>query len=69
VLHAVREAGSVEDSLGDSVSDAMERLRDGQVKLDAARHEHYAGSERRIVNQMRTGTVSRHIMRLFVLCS
>jgi hypothetical protein len=54
VLHAIHEAGRVEDSLGDKESNNMERLRDGQVKLGAARHEHYTGSQRRIVNQMRT---------------
>jgi hypothetical protein len=40
----------------------MERLRDGQVKLGAARYEQYVGSQRRIENQMRTGTVSRHTL-------
>jgi hypothetical protein len=29
VLHALCEMGSAEDSLGDSESDTMERLRDG----------------------------------------
>jgi hypothetical protein len=38
----------------------MERLRDGQVKLGAAKYEQHAGSQRRIVNQIRTGTVTRH---------
>jgi hypothetical protein len=50
VLHALREAGRVENSLGDSESDIMERLRDGQVKLGAARYEQYAGSQRQMVN-------------------
>jgi hypothetical protein len=40
----------------------MERLRDGQVKLGAARLENYAGSLGRRVNQMRTGTVSCHTL-------
>jgi hypothetical protein len=40
VLHALREVGRVEDSLGNNESDTMERLRDGQVKLGAARYEH-----------------------------
>jgi hypothetical protein len=43
-------------------SDTMERLRDGQVKLGAARYEDYAGCQRQIVNQMRTTTVSRHML-------
>jgi hypothetical protein len=38
--HALREAGRVEDSLGDKDSNTMERLKDGQVKLGPARHEH-----------------------------
>jgi hypothetical protein len=62
VLHALREAGSVEDSLGNNESSTMERLRDGQVKLGAARYEQYAGSHRRIVNQIKTGNVSRHTL-------
>jgi hypothetical protein len=62
VLHAIREAGRVEDSLGDKESSTMERLSDGQVKLGTARYEQYAGSQRRIVNQIRTGTVSRHAL-------
>jgi hypothetical protein len=57
VLHALCEAGRVEDSLGDKESSAMERLRDGQV-----RYEKYAGSQRQIVNQIRTGTVSCHTL-------
>jgi hypothetical protein len=51
------------DSLGDSESDTMERLRDGQVKLGTVRYEHHAGSHRRIVNQMRTRTVNNHIFK------
>jgi hypothetical protein len=43
VLHALREVGRMEDSLGDKESSTLERLRDGQVKLGAARFEQYAG--------------------------
>jgi hypothetical protein len=62
VLHAFREDRRVENSLGDKEASTMERLRDGQVRLGAARYEQYAGSKRRIVSQMRTGTVSRHTL-------
>jgi hypothetical protein len=65
-LHALREAGRLEVSLGDKESNTMERLRYGEVKIGAARHEHYAGSQRQMVNQMSTGTVSlphAHILR------
>jgi hypothetical protein len=50
----------VEDSLGDGDSGTMERLRDGQVKLGAARHENYAGSQRLMVNG--TDTVNHHML-------
>jgi hypothetical protein len=40
----------------------MERLRNCQLRLGAARYEDYAGCQRRIVNQMRTGTLSRHTL-------
>jgi hypothetical protein len=62
VLHALLEAGKVKDSLGDKESSTMERLREGQVKLGAARYEQYTGSQRRIVNKIRTGTVIRHTL-------
>jgi hypothetical protein len=57
--HALHEAGIVKDSLGDFESNTTERLRDGQIKLGAARYEDYFGNERPMVNQMKTGTVSR----------
>jgi hypothetical protein len=57
--HCIHESGKVEDSLGDGVFNTIERLRDSQVKIDAARYDHYAGCQR-MVNQMRTGTVSRN---------
>jgi hypothetical protein len=60
--HDLHEAGRVEDSLGDFESNTMERLRDSQVKIGADIYEHYAGSQIHMVNQMRTGTVSRHTL-------
>jgi hypothetical protein len=48
----------LEDSIKDDESDTIGRLRNSQVKLGAGRYEHYADSQRRMVNQMRTGTVS-----------
>jgi hypothetical protein len=58
VLHALLEAVRVKEPIGDFDSETMERLKDGQVKLCAASYEHYAGSQRQIVNQMRTGTLN-----------
>jgi hypothetical protein len=46
VLHALREAGRVDDSFGDKELNTIERLRDGQVKLGATRYEKFAGSQR-----------------------
>jgi hypothetical protein len=40
----------------------MERSRDGQVRLGAARYENDSGSQRRVVNQIRTGTLSRRTL-------
>jgi hypothetical protein len=56
------EEGKIKDSLRDGDSNTMETLRDGQVKHGATRHEHYSGSQKRMVNQMRTGTVSCHTL-------
>jgi uridine kinase len=36
-IHALHEAGKVEDPLGDFESNTMEKLRDGQVELGAAK--------------------------------
>jgi hypothetical protein len=51
--HLLLEAGRVEDSLGDSESNTMERLKDGQVKLGADIYEDYAGNQRSKMNQIR----------------
>jgi hypothetical protein len=55
----------VEDSLADHYLSTMVRLMDGLVKLGTARHEHYISCLRLMVNQMITGTVSRHKLAPF----
>jgi argininosuccinate lyase len=52
MLHALSEAGRVEDLHEDLESNTMKRLRDGQLKLGVARsrQEHCAGNQRRMVN-------------------
>jgi hypothetical protein len=60
--HSFREAGRVENSLGAFETNTIERLRNSQVKLGAAGYEDYAYSQRPMVNQMRTGTMSRHTL-------
>jgi hypothetical protein len=59
-LLALREVRRVEDSLRDNESNTMERLKDAHVNLAAASYEHYASSQRRMVNQIISGPVSRH---------
>ena len=63
ILNALREAGRVNDFSNDCVSATMTRLQEHQVKRGTARQERYAGSQRRIVNQHRTGAVSRYTLR------
>jgi hypothetical protein len=46
--------------IGDS--NTVERLRNSQINLDAVRHDYYAGSPKRIVNQVRFDTVSSHTL-------
>jgi hypothetical protein len=58
-LPSVRREELFPNSFGDKESNIMVRLRDGHDKLSATRHGHYAGSQRQMVNQMRTGTASR----------
>jgi hypothetical protein len=48
------------------ISNNMEILRDGQVQLGATRYDDYACCQRRMMDQMRIGTVSRHTL-LYVL--
>jgi hypothetical protein len=60
VLHALREVGRVVTLFRDGDSNIVERLRDCQAKLGMASHERYTGIQKRMVNQMKTGTVSPH---------
>ena len=63
ILNALREAGRINDSIMANESVTMNRLFDLQVKRGVARDERFAGSLRRIVNQHRTGVVSRYTLR------
>jgi hypothetical protein len=40
----------------------MGRLRDGQVKFGAARHEHFSGGQRRMVNHITIGTTHLNVL-------
>jgi ribonuclease HI len=63
ILHALREAGRVKDSSHDCDSATLTRFQEIHVRRGEARRECYAGSHRRLVNQHRTGVVSRYTLR------
>jgi hypothetical protein len=44
ILHAIREAGRMEDSRWNSDSTTTGKLKDGRVKLVTARHECFAAA-------------------------
>jgi hypothetical protein len=49
----------MEDSLGNSDLSTMPRLKAGYIKCGKASQEHNAGSQRQVVNIMRTDTLHR----------
>lgn len=57
-LKALKEAGHIRDSRDDSQSETTDRLLEHSVKRGAARREHWVVSQRRLINQQRTGNVS-----------
>jgi hypothetical protein len=63
ILRAIKEAGQENDSSKDIESVSMARLYEHQVERGVAREERFSGSQRKIVNQHRTGVVSRFTLR------
>ena len=63
ILNALKEAGRANESRDENGSATMIRLHELQVRSGEAKQEQYAGSQRRIVNQHRTGVVSRYTLR------
>lgn len=62
ILNAIREKGRTEDSQNDEDSTSVSRLLELGVKCGAARLERHTGHMRQLINQHRTGTVSRHVL-------
>lgn len=62
ILNAVRETRRLKDASHDGESATMSRLYDRKVKGYVARDEHYAGKQRRLVNQQRTGVITIHTL-------
>ena len=63
ILNALREVRLLQEPSDDCESTTMARLREQQIKKGVAKQEHYAGSQRRLINQHRTGVVSRYTLR------
>jgi hypothetical protein len=61
ILNAIRKA----DSFSACESETMSRLKEHQVERCVAKFEHFSESQRRMVNQHRTGVVSRYMLRDF----
>jgi len=57
-----RERGQTEDSAEDVDSRSMTRILELGVKSGFARHESHIGKTRGLINQHRTGTISRHVL-------
>jgi hypothetical protein len=63
ILHAIKEASRENDSSKDIESVNVTRLYEHQVGREVAREERFSGTQRRKVNQHRTGVVSRFTLR------
>jgi hypothetical protein len=63
IMHAICEASRENDSSNDIESLSMNRLFEHHVRRGTAREESFSGSQRRIVNQHRTGVVGRWPLR------
>jgi hypothetical protein len=59
ILNVLRDNYRIPEAANDSESTTMIRLNELHVKTVSARHQQYAGKQRRIVNQYNTATVSR----------
>jgi hypothetical protein len=63
ILHAIKEDSRKNNLSKDIESVSMTRLYEHQVGRGVAREERFSGSQRRIMNQHRTGVVSRFTLR------
>ena len=63
IINALRDAGREKDWNADIESATLTRLREHRVPRGIATHERHGGVLRRMVNQHRTGVVSRYTVR------
>ena len=63
-LNAIRDLRREADSFSEHECETMSRLKEHQVKQGVAKLERrFSGSQRRMVNQHRTGVISRYMLR------
>jgi hypothetical protein len=60
ILNALREVGRVQKSDDANESTTLTRLQELQIKRGVAKHKYYAGNQRRLVNQHRTGVICKY---------
>jgi hypothetical protein len=58
ILNPIKDTCREADSFSEHESETMSRLKECQAKRSVAKLEHFSGSQRRIVNQHRTGVQS-----------
>jgi hypothetical protein len=57
ILNAIRNAPRKADSFSEHESETMSRLKGYQVTRGVTKLEHFSGSQRRMLNQHRTGVL------------
>ena len=62
VLNSLRDIARESETSVDDDSFSMARIKDQDLKCGVARSEHFGGRRRMMVNQQRTGPVSRSVM-------
>ena len=63
ILNALKDEGRVNEGGDDCDSATMARLYELRIERGLVRRERYRGRQRRLVNQHRTGTISRYTLR------
>ena len=69
VMSALREVGRINEERDVCESVTMDRLQEHHVERGVARHECFSGSQRRMINQHRTGVVRTGVSRTLDWCT
>ena len=62
ILNALREVGQVQDAEDANESATLTRLQEFQIKRGVGTQEYNAGNQRRLVNQHKTGVISKYTL-------